>query len=88
MIDLSQLRPRSSLPRGFSPARARFVSVGGTVQVKRAETHKWIPAHLAMRLSPGDLVRTGSDGRAEIRWDDGTTFHLRADSLVTIDTIW
>ena len=90
MIDLSELRPARGLggapPPGFSTDQGRFVSMEGAVQVKRAETHKWIPARLTMRLDPGDLVRTGSDGRAEIRSDDGIAFHLRPDSLVTIET--
>lgn len=81
----------SSLPTGApssgppSTFGARFNSFEGNVQVRQAGTLEWRNADRSMLLSKSDLVRTGSSGSAEIRFTDGTLFHVRPDSLITID---
>jgi len=64
---------------------ARFVSLDGSVEVKRASTLEWLPATRSMVLQQNDLVRTRSGGTAEIRFADGTLFNVRPDSLITIE---
>jgi len=64
---------------------ARFASLEGSVQVKRAGTLEWIQATQAVVLRQNDLVRTGSGSAAEIRFVDGTVFNVRPDSLITIE---
>jgi hypothetical protein len=64
---------------------ARFASLEGSVQVKRAGTLEWIQATPAVVLRQNDLVRTGSSAAAEIRFVDGTVFNVRPDSLITIE---
>ncbi len=64
---------------------ARFVSIEGSVQVKRAGTLEWIAASRVLVLSQNDLVRTGSGGTAEIHFADGTVFNVRPDSLITVE---
>ncbi len=64
---------------------ARFVTIDGNVEVKRAATLEWLPATRAMLLQQNDLVRTRSGGTAEIRFADGTLFNVRPDSLITIE---
>ena len=64
---------------------ARFLSIDGSVEVKRASTLEWLPATRAMVLQQNDLVRTRSGGTAEIRFADGTLFNVRPDSLITIE---
>jgi hypothetical protein len=64
---------------------ARFASLEGSVQVKRAGTLEWIQATQAVVLRQNDLVRTGSGAAAEIRFADGTVFNVRPDSLITIE---
>jgi hypothetical protein len=64
---------------------ARFASLEGSVQVKRAGTLEWIQATQAVVLRQNDLVRTGSGAAAEIRFADGTVFSVRPDSLITIE---
>ncbi len=64
---------------------ARFASLDGSVQVKRAGTLVWVNADLAMVLSKLDLVRTGAGAAAEIRFFNGDVFHVRPDSLITIE---
>lgn len=74
--------PGSGPPSTFG---ARFNSFEGNVQVRQAGTLEWRNADRSMLLSKSDLVRTGSSGSAEIRFTDGTLFHVRPDSLITID---
>jgi len=64
---------------------ARFASLEGSVQVKRAGTLEWFQATQAVVLRQNDLVRTGSGAAAEIRFVDGTVFNVRPDSLITIE---
>jgi hypothetical protein len=64
---------------------ASFFALEGSVQVKKAGRLEWIPANKDQQLNQGDLVRTGSGAGAEIRFSNGITFHMRADSLITIE---
>ncbi len=64
---------------------ARFVSIEGSVQVKRSGTLEWVAASRTTVLGQNDLVRTGASGAAEIRFADGTLFNVRPDSLVTVE---
>jgi len=64
---------------------ARFASLVGSVQVKRAGTLEWVQATAAVVLRQNDLVRTGAGAAAEIRFADGTSFSVRPDSLITIE---
>ncbi len=75
-----QAPPQTSMPEG-----AHFVSIEGSVQVKRSGTLEWLGATRAMVLRQNDLVRTGSGGAADIRFADGTLFNVRPDSLVTVE---
>jgi len=64
---------------------ARFNAIEGNVQVRQAGTLEWRNADRGILLTKADLVRTGSGGSAEIRFTDGTVFHVRPESLLTID---
>lgn len=64
---------------------AQFTTIEGNVQVKRAGTLEWLAAGKSMQLRQNDLVRTGANGAAEIRFADGTLFTVRPDSLITIE---
>ncbi len=64
---------------------ARFNAIEGNVQVRQAGTLEWRDADRGILLTKADLVRTGSGGSAEIRFTDGTVFHVRPESLLTID---
>lgn len=75
-------------PPGTAPVAvttARFAALEGSVQVKRAGTLVWVNADVTMVLSKLDLVRTGSGAAAEIRFFNGDVFHVRPDSLITIE---
>jgi hypothetical protein len=64
---------------------ARFAALEGSVQVKRAGTLVWVNADSNTPLTKLDLVRTGSGATAEIRFFNGDVFHVRPDSLITIE---
>jgi hypothetical protein len=76
--------PSTTLPPATLTS-ARFRSIDGTVRVKPVGTFEWIPADQRMTLRKGDLVRTGDGAAAEITFFDGTTVHVRPDSLITIE---
>ena len=84
---LARLAPPPTTPSTGPPSTfgARFNSFEGKVEVRQAGTLEWKNADRGMRLTKSDLVRTGSGGSAEIRFTDGTLFHVRPDSLITID---
>src|ERR1044071_8598619 len=64
---------------------ARFTTLEGNVKVKTVGTFEWVNADRAMVLRKSDLVRTGTGAAAEITFFDGTTLHVRPDSLITIE---
>ncbi len=66
-------------------ATARFASLEGAVMVKRAGTLIWVNADPSMTLSKLDQVRMGPGAAAEIHFFNGDIFHMRPDSLVTIE---
>jgi hypothetical protein len=95
-VDVSQLLPRLAAPRpaaveprGSASAKPEtsggFTLVEGLVQVKAAGARAWEAARPDTRLSPGDAVRTGPGGRAEIRWADGTVYRMKGDSLIVVE---
>ncbi len=55
------------------------------MKVKRAGTLMWVNADQSMILSKLDLVRTDPGAAAEIRFFNGDVFHVRPDSLITIE---
>jgi hypothetical protein len=77
--------PPAPPPAASVETGARFASLVGSVQVKRAGTLEWIQATPAVVLRQNDLVRTGAGAAAEIRFVDGTSFNVRPDSLITIE---
>lgn len=55
---------------------ASIASMSGSVEVKRANTDKWIPAEVDMRLYEGDEVRTKSKSKVVVQLDDGSMTQL------------
>ncbi|MEW6324160.1 MAG: FecR family protein [Nitrospirota bacterium] len=47
-------------------------AVSGPVEVKSAQAAEWTPIAQAVRLNPGDWIKTGQDARAELRFEAGT----------------
>lgn len=64
---------------------ARFVNLDGRVQVKKVDSVRWAIADYQMALDKGDLIQTGPDGLARVTFPDGTTYTVKADTLVTVE---
>src|SRR6266852_5632444 len=69
----------------MSVKQARFVNLDGRVQVKKVNSVQWVAADYRTALDKGDLIETGSDGAARITFADGTTYTVKADTLVTVE---
>ena len=78
-------RRRRREPASTAVTTARFNAHRGHVKVKPVGTFEWVTADRAMVLRKSDLVRTGPGAAAEITFFDGTVFHVRPDSLITIE---
>jgi hypothetical protein len=64
---------------------AAFKSIEGAVQVKPWGELDWLAATPATALREEDLVRTRSNGRAEIRMNDGTDITMGPDALIRVE---
>jgi hypothetical protein len=65
----------------------RFATLGfftGRVEIQRAADLAWRGAEENMRLASGDRVRTFSNARAEVGFDDGNVLRIKPDSLIVI----
>ncbi len=65
--------------------QARFVNLDGKVMVKKVNSVQWVAADYRTTLDKGDLIETGSDGAARLTFVDGTTYTVKADTLVTVE---
>ena len=63
---------------------ARLTFYSGSVEVQRSSELNWKPAAEKMQLESGDRVRTFSNSRAEITFDDGNILRVKPDSLIVI----
>jgi len=70
---------RDALRPGAS-GEARFVSIQGEVEYRRANGEDWEEARSHVPLHAGDYVRTASGGSAEISFTDGTLFTVRPNT--------
>jgi hypothetical protein len=68
-----------------TPGQVRFVNLDGAVQVKKVNSVTWQNASLGITLDKGDLIQTGPDGLAKFQYPDGTTYTVKADTLVTVE---
>lgn len=69
----------------ISQTQAKFVNLDGKVQVKKVNSVQWVDADYRTTLDKGDLVQTINDGVARIAFGDGTTYTVKADTLVTVE---
>jgi len=81
----SALGASNAPPAVLTQTQARFVNLDGRVQVKKVSSVQWVAADYRTTLDKGDLIETGSDGAARITFADGTTYTVKADTLVTVE---
>jgi len=72
-----------ALASSAAASPARLQSASGEVELGRGAPPVWEAAAVGASLAPGDAVRTGHDGRAELRWR-GATIRLYGDSLLRL----
>jgi len=72
-------------PGTFTQTQAKFVNLTGKVQVKKVDSVQWVDADYRTSLDKGDLVQTAGDGAARITFADGTTYTVKAETLVTVE---
>jgi hypothetical protein len=63
---------------------AQFIAVQGRVEYRRADRSEWEQARGRVMLRPGDYVKTGASGSAEIMFGDGTLYTVRSDTLFLV----
>jgi hypothetical protein len=63
---------------------AQFIAVQGRVEFRRADRGEWEQARGRVLLRPGDYVKTGASGSAEIMFGDGTLYTVRSDTLFLV----
>jgi len=68
--------------KGFQ--KAYLTSIEGSVQVKRKGTVDWIEGKERMALSSGDMVKTAANSTSHIMFFDGTSYILRASTLIAV----
>lgn len=66
-------------------AFASFLNLDGTVRVKKRDSVQWENADYPTELAEGDIVQTGEQGIARIRFIDGTIYVVKPDTLITIE---
>ena len=69
----------------ISQMQAKFVNLDGKVQVKKVNSVQWVNADFRTTLDKGDFVQTAADSAARITFADGTTYTVKADTLVTVE---
>src|SRR5215469_18481121 len=78
----------ASLP-ALATSQVRIVRlsyVEGSVQIDR-NTGKFEKAFLNLPITEGEKLRTGSDGRAEVEFEDGSTLRIVPDSLIKFSAL-
>lgn len=63
---------------------ARFITVHGNVEFRRAGTDDWEEARNRVGLRAGDRVRTNANGSADIMFSDGTFYTVSPSSSIVI----
>lgn len=64
----------------------KFTNVQGGVEYRLGDRGTWRRARQGDSISPGDWVKTSSDGSAEIRYPDGSTFVLRPNTMIHLES--
>ncbi len=70
---------------GASSPYASLTRFDKQVQVRLTGTANWAGGKSGLLLGQGDTVRTGSQGRAEVSYTDGTVARLGPKSLLVLD---
>jgi hypothetical protein len=76
--------PASAQVNDPGPQQAHFINIDGIVRVKKASSNTWLTADYSLALEKNDVVQTGDEGIARVRFADGTNYTVKPDSLIVI----
>jgi hypothetical protein len=76
---------RADSPSTMRAARLTFMQ--GTVTVTEASNTAGVPAQLNLPLLSGVQLSTGSDGQAEVEFEDGSVVRLTPNSALSLDVL-
>ncbi len=65
----------------------RLDAVQGKVEWKREADANWIPLDQSVDVRMGDAIRTGADGKAEIRWGDRGITRIDSNAQIVIQDV-
>lgn len=78
-------RPSAPSPPVPSADTASFIQLSGRVEVKKVNDYVYRPADFRLPLEEGDMVRTGSNGVAEIVCPNGSRLRVSPDTLLRLE---
>ena len=82
-----------TVPDSTYPQIVRISRMEGDVRIARASTNEkskkevWETAEMNLPLAGGDSLVTGTDGRAEIEFENASTIYLAPNSVLTFDDL-
>lgn len=76
----------TAAPPPVASNQARFVQLDGRVEVRKLGSSEWRAADHQMALDKGDVIRTSGDGIARISFANGTTYVVKPDTLITVES--
>src|SRR5262245_8997272 len=85
LAKLDQMVQGQEAAQTNSPQKSgRFMSIIGTVKVKKANAIQWNTADMQTVLESGDYIQASSDSYAKIIFPEGTTYVMKPDSLIVV----
>ncbi len=85
LAKLDRMMQVEETSKADSPQRSgRFISIIGTVKVKKADAIQWTIADMQTVLESGDYIQASSDSYARIIFPEGTTYVMKPDSLIVV----
>jgi tetratricopeptide (TPR) repeat protein len=87
LLFLALLLPGITSAQAPAGAVVRAVSVQGVVEARRTGQTSWQPVRLNDTFSPGDTIRVGPRGRADIALLDQSVLRLNANTELTVEPV-
>ena len=86
-VSIGMLHPASVAAQAPGGPVARAVSVQGTVEARRAGQAPWQTVKLNDTFSPGDAIRVGDRGRADLAMLDQSVLRLNANTEMVVEAV-
>jgi tetratricopeptide (TPR) repeat protein len=87
LLFLALLLPGITSAQAPAGAVVRAVSVQGVVEARRTGQTAWQPVRLNDTFAPGDTIRVGPRGRADIALLDQSVLRLNANTELTVEPV-